>query len=176
VVIDEGHLFVTWGLTFRPSYTAVEHILYKQPRAKLYILSATLTPRCIDKIIDLLRLPPHKVTILRRSNDRPLLQLIVRDTKFPVGSYLDLAFLLGPDRTHAQPPRSFCIFTNTKMEAMNAILALRAMLPKEHRKKLLWISAACSEEYRNWVIQAAKERKIWGFAATDIASMVCNFT
>jgi hypothetical protein len=96
--------------------------------------------------------------------------------KFPVGSYLDLAFLLGPDQTYAQPPRSFCIFTNTKMEAMSAILALRAMLPKEHRKELLWISAACSEEYRNWVIQAAKEGKIWGFGVTDIASMVCDFT
>ena len=173
VVIDEAHVVVSWGNTFRPAYTMLEHLRYKAPNLSLFLTSATLTPVDIEKLIELFRLPSDSLTVYRRSNERPLMKLVVREVQHAMASCKDLSFLLGDDPTYAKPPPTFCIFTNSKLEAMRVIEALRSMLPEEHRHKLRWVTAATDDSYRDWLVKAVTDGTVWGFAATEIATMVC---
>jgi superfamily II DNA helicase RecQ len=172
VVIDEVHSVISWDTPFRPGYTMLEHLQSRSPNLSLLFTSATLTPMDIAKVIENFRLPLDSLTVFRRSNERPLMNYIVREVEYPTNTYKDLAFLLGSDRTYATPPPPFRIFTNSQVEAMKTIEALRNMLPEEHRSKLRWVSAATSEPYREWLVKAVVDGLVWGFASTDMVTMV----
>ena len=171
-MIDEAHVLLTWGKTFRPAYSALRHLLFKQPKIQFFFTTATLTLGEIEEINDMFRLPEDRVTIFRRSNDRPLMRYIVKEMEHAMTTYHDLAFLLGDDPNYAKPPPTFCVFTNTKSEARNVIKELRKLLPSHLKGKLRWITAATDPDYTKWMVGALADGRVWGFGTTDLATMV----
>ena len=81
VVVDEAHCISTWGHDFRPSYrqiTKLVHILQRKNSViKVLGLTATADKKTEEDICGQLSLPNHKLTILRRSLNRPNISLSV---------------------------------------------------------------------------------------------------
>ncbi|KAJ7881890.1 P-loop containing nucleoside triphosphate hydrolase protein [Mycena leptocephala] len=97
IMWDEGHCISKWA-SFRPEYKEVGRLRFLIPRSiPFVIVSATLPLAVLSDVMHTLQVQPDKVTIIRRSNDRPNIHLSIREMKYPMGSFKDLAFLIPED-------------------------------------------------------------------------------
>ncbi|KAJ6472221.1 P-loop containing nucleoside triphosphate hydrolase protein [Mycena vitilis] len=173
LVWDEGHCASTWA-GFRPEYKHVSRLRFLIPRdIPFLIVSATLPPAVLSDVMHNLQVSPKKCTIIRRSNDRPNIHLVVREMKYSMSSYKDLAFLIPEDWKPGDPlPSKFLIFLDSIADSIEAVKFLRARLPPEYRHKIKWFNSEMSSEFKDLESDALKSGQIWGLSCTDSFGMV----
>ncbi|KAJ7836899.1 hypothetical protein B0H14DRAFT_3460445 [Mycena olivaceomarginata] len=132
VVWDEAHRVSKWA-GFRPEYEELEagRLRFLIPRfIPFVIVSATLPPAVLSDVMHTLQVHPSKVTIIRRSNDRPNIYFTVRETKYSMSSFKDLAFLIAENwKPGDPPPPKFLIFFDSIADSIEAAKLLRARFP-----------------------------------------------
>ncbi|KAJ7908543.1 P-loop containing nucleoside triphosphate hydrolase protein [Mycena leptocephala] len=172
IVWDEGHCVSKWA-GFRPEYKEVGRLRFLIPRSiPFVILSATLPPAVLSDVMRTLQVLPDKVTIIRRSNDRPNIHLAVREMKYPMNSFKDLAFLIPENWKPGDPlPPKFLIFFDSIADSIEAAKFLRGRLPFEYRHKIKWFNSEMSTEFKETESDALKTGKIWGLSCTDSFGM-----
>lgn len=103
-IFDEGHCITQWG-SFRTEYLHVGSLRYLIPESvPFYIPSATLPPKVLSDIFEILRLRTSNTEKIMCSNDRPEISLAVRVLAFPASSFQDLAFLIPEAFQEGDPP------------------------------------------------------------------------
>ncbi|KAJ6600189.1 P-loop containing nucleoside triphosphate hydrolase protein, partial [Mycena sp. CBHHK59/15] len=183
LVWDEGHCnsviyqIPLWPVSkwagFRPKYKEVNCLRYLIPRSiPFVIVSATLPPAVLSDVMNILQVLPKKYTIIRRSNDRPNIHLVVREMKYAMRSYKDLAFLI-PDnwKPTDPPPKKFLIFFDTIADSVEAAKFLRGRLPLEYHHKIKWFNSEMSTEFKDIESDSLKSGKIWGLSCSDSFGM-----
>jgi ATP-dependent DNA helicase RecQ len=173
IVWDEGHCVSKWA-GFRPEYKEVGRLRFLIPRSiPFVIVSATLPPAVLSDVMHTLQVLPDQVTIIRRSNDRPNIHLVVREMKYSMSSFKDLAFLIKENWQPGDPvPPKFLIFFDSIADAVEAAKFLRGRLPLEYRHKIKWFNSEMSSEFKETESEALKSGKIWGLCCTDSFGMV----
>ncbi|KAJ6595501.1 P-loop containing nucleoside triphosphate hydrolase protein, partial [Mycena vulgaris] len=149
IVWDEAHCISKWA-GFRPEYKEVGRLRYLIPRdIPFVIVSATLPPAVLSDVMNILQVSPKKVEIIRRSNDRANINLVVREMKYAMNSFMDLAFLIPENWQPTDPlPPKFLIFFDSIADSVAAANFLRSRLPLEHRHKIKWFNSEMSSEFK----------------------------
>ncbi|KAJ6494591.1 P-loop containing nucleoside triphosphate hydrolase protein [Mycena vulgaris] len=158
---------------FCPEYKEVGRLRFLIPRSiPFVIVSATLPPAILSDVMRILQVLPDKLTIIRRSNDRPNINLVVREMKYSMSSFKDLAFLIPADWKPGDPlPHKFLIFFDSIPDSVEAAKLLRARLPREHRHKIKWFNSEMSTIFKETESDGLKTGKIWGLCCTDSFGM-----
>jgi superfamily II DNA helicase RecQ len=170
VVIDEAHLVTGWA-AFRGGYPNLYRLRAFVPRTIPFLVpSATLRDSDITSVMESLRMLPDSTIKILRSNDRPDLRWGSRFMEHPASSFRDLDFVLR--REPGKPPDRFLVFFDTTDETVEAVLALRQLLPKEDHLKIRWFNSSMSDEYRAQCVKDFEDGKIWGMCTTDAYGIV----
>ena len=70
--------------------------------------------------------------------------------KYPLNSYMDLAFLIPNDWYGTTPlPYKFVVFFNKIADSIEAAKYLRSQMPLYHHHKVKWFNSEMSVEFRN---------------------------
>ncbi|KAJ7254282.1 P-loop containing nucleoside triphosphate hydrolase protein [Mycena rebaudengoi] len=159
IVWDEGHCVSKWA-GFRPEYKEAARLRFLIPRSiPFVIVSATLPPAVLS---DANAHPP--------SPFRP-----IREMKYAMNSFQDLAFLIPPNWKPGDPlPPKFLIFFDNIADSVAAANYLRARLPPEYRHKIKWFNSEMSTEFKEDESGALKSGEIWGLCCTDSFGMGLN--
>jgi superfamily II DNA helicase RecQ len=175
-IFDEGHCISQWG-SFRNEYLLLGNLRYLIPETiPFYIASATLPLEVLLDVTKILHLRPRETEHITCSNDRPNIHLVVREIKYSVSSYADLAFLI-PDnfKQGDDPPDKFLVFFDNTKEAEAAIRYLRSRLPSSLWEKIKWFHSTMTPWYREEEFEAFKTSELWGLCVTDAFGMVSSF-
>ncbi|KAJ7731383.1 hypothetical protein B0H16DRAFT_1772954 [Mycena metata] len=172
IIWDEGHCVSKWA-GFRPEYKEVGRLRFLIPRSiPFVIVSATLPPAVLFDVMHTLQVLPGKVTVIRWSNDRPNIHLVVREMKYSMSSFMDLAFLIKENwKPGDPPPPKFLIFFDSIADAVEAAKFLRGRLPLEYRHKIKWFNSEMSSAFKEGEAESLKTGKIWGLCCTDSFGM-----
>jgi len=107
----------------------------------------------------------HKI---QRSNDRPNVNLVVRQLKYAASSFKDLSFLIPEGWKLGDPqPKPFVIFFDNKGDAVQSIKYLRRRLPREYRTKIKWFLSDMTTMYKEDAVDKLRSGDVWGICATD---------
>lgn len=172
IVFDESPdcLSQRWGHTFRSEYFYVGNLRYVFPHDTIpfYVASTALPPHSLADVAHTLRLRPGKTESVFCSNDRPNIHIVVREIKYPVSSYHDLAFLV-PDGFHTGSPRfpKFLIFLDSTTATEDAVRYLQKRLPIELRRKILWFHSGMSSAFLEEELEHFRSGEVWGMAVTS---------
>ncbi|KAJ6526852.1 P-loop containing nucleoside triphosphate hydrolase protein [Mycena vulgaris] len=176
IVWDEGHCVSKWA-GFRPGYKEVGRLRYLIPRDIPFVIVfatlpfATLPPAVLAEAMKILQVG-KKVEIIRRSNDRPNINLVVREMKYSMSSFMDLAFLIPENwQPGDELPPKLLIFFDSVADSVAAANFLRARLPLEHRSKIKWFNSEMSPEFKVGESDALKAGVTWGLNCTDSFGM-----
>jgi superfamily II DNA helicase RecQ len=171
LIFDEAHCISQWG-DFRKTYKNLCFLRYIMPTAVVLVLSATLPPLILTEIQSLLGLP-HNVPIIRHSNDRHNISLIVHQMQHTLRSLHNLAFLfpLGFNSS-SQPPRKFMVFMETKDLCQRATRFLWQRLPQDQKNKVVWVHVDMSCDHNQKALAQLRAGEIYGIVCTDVAGMV----
>jgi superfamily II DNA helicase RecQ len=173
IILDEGHCVSQWG-GFRTEYRLLGNLRYLIPESiPTYVASATMPLDVLHDVTETLHLRPRDTEHITCSNDRPNIHLVVREIKYSVSSYADLAFLI-PDNFKdgdIEPEKFLVFFDNTK-EAEAAVKYLRTRLPHSLREKVKWFHSTMTSSYREEEFEALKIGGVWGMCVTDAFGMV----
>lgn len=168
-VFDEGHCISEWG-SFRPDYPELNLLRHLIPSTiPFYVASATLPTPILRDVKKTLQLRDDKTVLIRRSNNRPDLHLVVRTMQGPANKFYDLDFLL-PNPEEKPPP--FAVFFDSIQECEQAAQHLREKLPPDARHKIVWFHSHMSPEFREETLDAFRKGEIWGLCVTDSFGMV----
>ncbi|KAF5338863.1 hypothetical protein D9758_015559 [Tetrapyrgos nigripes] len=175
-VFDEAHCISQWGKTFRDQYLHVGIIRHLLPRTAktipFHIASATLPKTILDDVVDLLLLRPKSTEHVTMSNDRPNIDVVVRQMEHPIDTYQDLSFLIPPDfKDGDPPPPKFVVFMDNTRHAEDAVKALRELLPSCHHDKIRYFHATMTSMYRDENLEAFQKGEVWGLVVTDAFGM-----
>lgn len=173
IIFDEAHCISAWG-EFRPEYKEVGRLRHMLPDdIPFAIASATLPPAVLSDVKDILQIREKNLCKIKRSNDRPNVNLVIRQLKHAANSYKDLAFLIpeGWKKGDARP-QPFVVFFDNKGEAVQAIKYLRRRLPPEFRKKIKWFLSDMSTTFKEDMSAKLRSGEAWGICATDAFGMV----
>jgi len=108
---------------FRSEYREVGRLRYllSNDRIPIAIVSATLPPPVLRDVTTILQIHEKNLCTIRRSNDRPNVNLVVRQMKHPANSFKDLSFLIPEDwKGGDEPPQPFVVFFDDKNETVQA--------------------------------------------------------
>jgi superfamily II DNA helicase RecQ len=170
IVFDEAHCVMDWG-DFRPAYNRLCFIRPFLPHATFLALSATLSPLMVTELKRLLGL--YDVEVIRRSNDRHNISLVVKQMKHTLHSLHDLAFLIPPgfnDPSH--PPRKFMLFMRSKKQCQQAGRFLRARLAPELQDRVIWVHSEMTSGFNERAMVKLRNGDVYGIVCTDVAGMV----
>lgn len=173
LIVDEAHCVAIWAF-FRNEYGHLGRIRYLLPDGlPVVAVSATLPENVLSDTIEKLRLRKGKTIIIRRSNDRPNVHIMVRKIQHTISSFRDLEFLV-PDNWKCgdREPRKFVIFFDKISESVAAGLFLRARLPLDLRDKIKWFHSNMSQRFKEDEVKNLQSRGTWGICATDSFGMV----
>lgn len=174
-IVDEGQVVAQWA-EFRPEYKYLGQLRWMIPDTiPFYVASATLPTPILNEVTKHLRLRPTETELIRRSNDRPNIQLNVREMKHAAKSFRDLDFLIPLDITEDSPPPKFLVFFDNMKESEAAITYLRSRLPEVLRSKITYFHSTMSPEFRKAKYEALQKGEIWGLCITDVFGMVSRF-
>jgi superfamily II DNA helicase RecQ len=178
IIFDECHCVSQWGATFRKDYARMGFIRFIVPKHTRFTLtSATLPYHVFDDCIRLLHFNMSNTHVIHLSNDRPNVFLSVRQMKYSIASFYDLAFMVptnASDRTMRELG-SFMVFAQTRGKCEGATKYLKSRVKKELRNKIVWLHAGMSKEFREEAIARIKAGELWGAVATDVVGMVRLF-
>lgn len=173
-VFDEGHCISKWS-SFRREYLTIGTLRFLIPdRIPFYIASATLPAPVLLDVSDILQLRPSETESVTLSCDRPDIHLVARPIQYTMNTFQDLAFLAPRDYRDGitPPPEPFLVFFDSTKVSEQALLALRANLPRELHEKVVYFHAGMTQVYREEKYKALKEGKIWGMYVTTAFGMV----
>ncbi|CAK5275042.1 unnamed protein product [Mycena citricolor] len=172
VIWDEAHCVSKWG-GFRPEYKDAGKLRYLIPRSVPFVIvSATLPAPVLADVKKILQVDPDKCTLIRRSNDRANISLVIRQMKYPMSSFMDLAFLV-PDgwKPEDPPPPKFLIFFDSITDSIDAAEYLRGCLPPEAKHRIKWFNSEMSSEFKVEEADSLKAGVTFGLACTDSFGM-----
>lgn len=173
ITFDEGHCISEWGRSFRAEYKEVHALKWLVPNhIRFHVASATMTPYLIRDVKALLQIEPRETVIIRRSNDRPNIHLMVEKMQHSAKSLIDVDRILRLDKTGTTPPPKFMIFADNREETQRIAGHLREQLPQDQRHKIVWFHSGMSTKFRKDIIDDLKKGRIWGIVCTDAAGMV----
>ncbi|KAJ7732218.1 P-loop containing nucleoside triphosphate hydrolase protein [Mycena maculata] len=136
------------------------------------LVSATLPPAVLSDVMNVLQVSPKKVEIIRRSNDRANIHLVVREMKYAMNSFMYLAFLIPDNWQPGDPlPPKFLIFFDSIADSVAAANFLRNRLPLEHRNKIKWFNSEMSPQLKVDESDSLKAGVTWGLNCTDSFGM-----
>ncbi|TFK18252.1 P-loop containing nucleoside triphosphate hydrolase protein [Coprinopsis marcescibilis] len=175
ITFDEGHCISQWG-KFRKDYRQVGSLRFKIPESiPFYVATATLPHDILSDIKMTLRFRRDKTVCIRRSNDRPDIQLMVRPLVYPINSFKDLDFLLDffPKdwKPGDQAPPKFLIFFDDTKEAERACRYLSARLADRFKDKVAYFHSTMSDVYRDDHYRLFFNSLVIGMFCTDAFGM-----
>ncbi|KAF8150233.1 P-loop containing nucleoside triphosphate hydrolase protein [Crassisporium funariophilum] len=172
VVWDEGQCIGKWG-EFRPEYKDAGNLRHIMPKTiRFFVTSATLPPRVLNDVMQILAMREENTYIFYRSNDRPNVHITVRKMKYPLNSYMDLAFLIQDDWDGVSPlPYKFVIFFDNIADSIAAAHYLRSRMPLHQRHKVKWFNSEMSVEFRDEESAKFKAGEDEGLACTESFGM-----
>ncbi|KAF7373985.1 ATP-dependent DNA helicase Q-like 3 [Mycena sanguinolenta] len=177
VFIDEAHCVSHWGASFRKQYGRIGIIRAFLPKAApIVAVSATLTPRVREDIIQKLQIDPENYLFVNIGNDRPGVAQVVRSMQHPMNTYRDLDFMVDTAMTcPADIPLSF-LYTDDTKDGAEIVDHLNARVCEEYRARGLVrpYNASMSREYRETVMRLFKAGIIRILVCTDAAGMGCD--
>ncbi|KAF9525693.1 P-loop containing nucleoside triphosphate hydrolase protein [Crepidotus variabilis] len=175
ISIDEAHCVSQWGKSFRPEYADLGQLRWLLPSVRFHLVSATMPELVLNDVRTKLLMKKEKTRIIRCSNDRPNIHIMVEEMKYSPNGIDDLERIL---RLHAWgedgPQSKFMIFTNKRKEAEHeADLAreILAGLSPDLREKIVWFHSGMSAAFREEAITGLRSGIYWGFFCTDAAGM-----
>jgi len=172
VIFDEAHCISAWG-DFRREYKDLGRLRYMLPHGLPFaIVSATLPPRVLADVSDILQICTEKLYPIRRSNDRSNVSLIVRKMKYPANSFKDLAFLVPEGWKPGDKIDSFAVFFDNKTEAVRATAFLKSRVPKAHQDCFAWFISDMTSVYKEDMVDKVTGGEVWGLFGTDAFGMV----
>ncbi|PPQ85891.1 hypothetical protein CVT24_006413 [Panaeolus cyanescens] len=174
ISIDEGHCITEWGKTFRPEYRRLVELQWLLPtHIHYHIVSATMSESVVDDIIKTFRMDPSKLHIIRRSNDRPNIQLNIQEMKYSAGSCRDVEEILRTrvwDMDEGKRPL-FMVFADSRQETEHGTEIGWEGLPKEMQKRMIWFHSGMTSHWREEAIQKMRDGEIFGGWFTDAGGM-----
>lgn len=171
ITFDEGHCISEWGEDFRPLYGQLGNLRWYLPdHVAFHVVSATVPPHVLADIKSKLHIRPYRLAKIMRSNDRPNINLIVEEMKFPRKTMHDLTRIL--DLRAEEVPEKFMLFTNSRSSAESACNRLWADMPVHLHKKIIWFHSGMTIEFRIDAMEKLRKGEIWGICCTDAAGMV----
>ncbi|KAG1852967.1 hypothetical protein C8R48DRAFT_611285, partial [Suillus tomentosus] len=174
MVIDEAHCVSSWG-EFRPEYKELGRLRFILPLdIPFLVTSATLSSSMLQDVTRLLHLQSgDKLVTIRRSIDRPNINIGVKPIQGTYQSFADLAFLI-PDQWKLAdpPPPKFLVFFDNINNAIEAAKFLRARLPQECQDKVKWFNADMTTHFKQDEVKNFTEGNTWGFCTTESFGMV----
>lgn len=171
-IVDEGQVVAQWA-DFRQEYKYLGQLRWMIPDTiPFYVASATLPTPVLNNVTKHLRLRPTETEVIRRTNDRPNIEINVREMKHSAKSFQDLDFLIPSDLSEDSPPPKFLVFFDNMKESEAAIGHLRSRLPAALRHKITWFHSTMSPEFRKEKYEALRRGEIWGLCVTDAFGMV----
>ncbi|QRV85971.1 Helicase conserved C-terminal domain [Ceratobasidium sp. AG-Ba] len=169
VIFDEAHCVLDWG-DFRPAYRRLCYLPAMLSNAVFLALSATLTPLMVSELKRLLGL--YEVDVIRRSNTRSNIAMVIRKMRHSLSSLHDIAFLIPLGLTAlSPPPPKFMLFMRTKKDCERAVYYLRSRLPPELQDWVIWVHAEMTSGFNERAMEKLKNGEIFGIVCTDVAGM-----
>ncbi|KIJ11128.1 hypothetical protein PAXINDRAFT_15948 [Paxillus involutus ATCC 200175] len=170
VTFDEGHCISEWGDDFRPLYGQLGNLRWFLPdHTTFHVVSATMPPHIISDVKTKLCMRSYNLAKIIRSNDRPNINLIVEEMKFPCNSMHDLTRVM--DLRGGLRPEKFMLFTNSRGSAESACNHLCTDLPPHLQDKIIWFHSRMTMEFWIEAIGKLRQGEIWGICCTDAAGM-----
>jgi superfamily II DNA helicase RecQ len=167
---------VKWG-SFRPEYESLGKLCYRLPkRVHFHLVTATCPPSMLRQLKEKLHMDEDNTVVVRRSNDRPNIHLVIEEMQHPINSWHDLNQILQlhvctTSEDNNRPP-PFLVFVNKRKEAEEGCAHEWQSLPDHLKAKIVWFHSGMSRKFQEDVIQALKDGNIWGLFCTDAAGMV----
>ncbi|KAF8196223.1 hypothetical protein K438DRAFT_1967940 [Mycena galopus ATCC 62051] len=129
VVWDKAHCVNKWA-GFHPEYKEAGRLRFLILQSiSFVIVSATLPPA---------------------SNGYPNIYFTVREMKYSMSSFKDLAFLINENWMPSDlPPPKFLIFFDSIADSIEAAKFLRARLPLAYQHKIKWFNSQMSPEFKD---------------------------
>ncbi|KAH7917043.1 P-loop containing nucleoside triphosphate hydrolase protein [Leucogyrophana mollusca] len=173
IIFDEAHCVTSWG-EFRPEYKELGRLRFILPHEIPFLVtSATLSSAALQDVKKLLHIRSgNQLVTIHRTTDRPNIKIGVRQIKYPLNSYADLAFLV-PDQWEDRhpPPPKFLIFFDDINEAIEAAKYLRERLPPALRDKIKWFNSDMTTDFKNTEIDNFTNGDTWGLCTTESFGM-----
>lgn len=172
--MDECHCITTWA-SFRPEFHRFEFLTDQFPHALFYFTSATITNRQCNHIQALFGLKQEDTKVIRLSNERKNVQIVIMDMIYPSTTHKDLLRFLHPVPSAGNPCRPFLIYVNSITEAESAATFLCAVLKEIDpviEDKVTWVHSLSSKEHLEHVIKGLANGDYWGVVSTEILGMV----
>ncbi|KAJ3560311.1 hypothetical protein NP233_g10922 [Leucocoprinus birnbaumii] len=170
--IDEGHCVSQWGAEFRPEYADLGRLRWIFPdHARLHVVSATMPKRVLMDVKTKLQMKGVN-TMIRRSNNRENIYLMVEEMKNLAAGLLDLRRYLALD-SGIKPPK-FMVFTKSRPDTEWIAQELWNDLPEDKVPKntLVWFHAGMSSHFEADAIQKLRDGVVWGIIiCMDAAGM-----
>lgn len=94
VDVDEAHCISQWGEEFRPAYARIGTLrALTPPNTPFFVTSATMPPKILEDVMNRLGFA-SSTPIIQLSNNRPNVQLTIREMIHSKSSFRDLDFLV----------------------------------------------------------------------------------
>jgi hypothetical protein len=174
VRVDECHCITTWA-SFRPEFRRFNFLTDQFPHALFYFTSATITDRQSNHIKALFGLKQEDTKVIRLSNERTNVQIVITEMVYPSATHKDLLRFLHPIPSASKPCRPFLVYVNSITEAESAATFLCAVLKEIDpaiEDKVTWVHSLSSKEHLDRVIKGLANGGYWGVISTEILGMV----
>ena len=178
IILDEVHCLKLWS-SFRHDYQDLGRLRFILPdQVHFALVSATLPRPVLAPVMSHLGITSNQLHVLRLSNDRDNIALVVRKMKYPANSFRDLDFLVPGDTaldtsegSRRQQHNKFVIFFDNK-EATSAGRCLQQQLPINQCDKIIWFMSDMLAGFKEAGVVDLTSGELLGICATDSFGMV----
>jgi superfamily II DNA helicase RecQ len=174
VRVDEAHCIETWA-SFRAEFRQFEFLRDQFPSANFFFTTATLTTQQTNHLQVLYKLPYPDTKVIRLSNKRRNVQIVLLTMQHPANSFQDLLRFICPVPSLANPCQPFIVYVNSIEHAEGAATFLCAVLKTidpSLEDKVTYVHSLNSKEHLSNVIKGLTDGTYWGVIATEILGMV----
>lgn len=113
ISFDEGHCISQWGKEFRLEYAELGRLRWILPsHVRFHVVSATMPELVLDDVKTKLNMRPETTTVIKCSNDRPNIHIMVEEMQYSPNSIHDIEQILRLRVLNADRPCKFMIFAN----------------------------------------------------------------
>jgi superfamily II DNA helicase RecQ len=174
VHFDECHVIETWA-SFRSDFRRLQFLRLQFPQALFYFTTATFTVSQTNHIRTLFTLPAEKTKVIRLSNERKNVQMVVLEMKYPASSYRDLLRFLYPIPSTTQRLPPTLLYVNTINEAESVATFFCSVLKEIDptlEDKAVWVHSLSSKRHVEQVTKGLASGEYWIVVTTELLGMV----